>query len=131
MVAGGARGRREELMPPELAAALADMTVLQVLGWLAAVGVVVAFAVKAWPWLKGFVRLVEALSDLPEFMERIRHQVENDHDTNLRDEVTQILDSVDDLSGQMAQIVDWKQLHEKKSDATILRIQALELKETP
>lgn len=118
-------------MPPELAAALADMTVLQVLGWLAAVGVVVAFAVKAWPWLKGFVRLVDALKDLPDMMERIRHQVENDHDTNLRDEVTQILDSVDDLSGQMAQIVDWKQLHEQKSDATILRIHALEQKETP
>jgi hypothetical protein len=122
---------------------LGDVTVLQLCLWIAlAVGVLVGLY-KAWPWVKRAVKLVDALTALPafmetvegkvhelsDFMERVRHQVENDHDTNLRDEVTQILELSDATSTQVAELSDWQKNHELKSDDAYRRITALEQKE--
>lgn len=130
-------------MPAELQEVLGDVTLLQFVLWvIVGVGAVVGLY-KAWPWVRRVVRLVDALGDLAEFMvtvnakvhvliefmERVRHQVENDHDTNLRDEVTQLLDMTSDMSGQLAAVVDWQEKHEVKSDAAYARITALEQKE--
>lgn len=98
----------------------------QILAWVLAGIAVLTFAYKAWPWVRRTVRTVDALSDLPDFMERIRHQVENDHSTNLRDEVTQILDLANDTAGVVAEVMDWQQKHERKSDATLRRIADIE-----
>lgn len=101
----------------------------QILAWVLAGIAVLTFAYKAWPWVRRTVRTVDALSDLPDFMERIRHQVENDHSTNLRDEVTQILDLATDTATQVAELSDWQKKHELKSDAVVARVAALESKE--
>lgn len=113
-------------MPSEVRSALEALSAYQAIIWTAfAVGM--AYAVyKAWPVIRRFVRTVDALGDLPDFMERIRHQVENDHDTNLRDEVTQILDLANDTAGVVAEVMDWQQKHERKSDATLRRIADIE-----
>ncbi len=116
-------------MPPEVQAFLAEVSGLQIIIWG---GVAIAAAVgiyKAWPVIRRFVRTIDALGDLPDFMERIRHQVENDHDTNLRDEISQVLDSLNDMTGQIARLADWQKKHEGKSDAALARIHALEAKE--
>lgn len=117
------------MIPQPVADWLADVTVLQVLFWLIALGVVIGFIWKAWPVLRRIMQLVDVLASLPELVERIRHQVENDHDTNLRDEVTQLLELVADLATKFAQLFDWQKKHEKRSDALVARIVALEKKE--
>ncbi|WP_292698154.1 hypothetical protein [Microbacterium sp. 69-10] len=81
---------------------------------------------KNWKNLKRLFALVDALIGLPEFMERIRHQVENDHDTNLRDEVTQILDLANDTASKVAELADRQERHERKSVATLQRLGAIE-----
>ena len=105
--------------------------------WLVILIAIVTFLVKFWPLIKGFVTAVENLKELPAFMkrtddyieesiesqkrqddelhalsdltQRIRHQVENDHDTNLRDDVTDALVRID-------QITAWTGRHEILSD---------------
>lgn len=113
-------------MPPEVQRFLEEISALQVLIWGAAIVAVCVGLYKAWPVVRRFVRTVDALGDLPDFMERIRHQVENDHDTNLRDEVTQILDLANDTAEKVAEVTDWQRAHEQKSDATLGRISAIE-----
>ncbi|WP_336647513.1 hypothetical protein [Microbacterium sp. MMO-10] len=108
---------------------LADLTGLQILLWILAVAAVLGFVWKAWPIIRRAVKLIDALGELPEYMERIRHQVENDHDTNLRDEVTQLLELVTDIARKVAQVFDWQKKHERRSDALVARIVALEKKE--
>lgn len=50
---------------------------------------------RAWPTIKQFVVTVNAITGLPEFMKRtdasiatMRRQIENDHKTNMRDDIT-------------------------------------------
>lgn len=118
-------------MPPEVLAFLEGLSAYQIIIWGGALIALGVGIYKAWPVLRRFVQTVDALGDLPEFMERIRHQVENDHDTNLRDEVTQVLESLDSVSTQIAELGDWQKKHEEKSDAAMSRIHALEQKEKP
>lgn len=120
-------------MAPEIQAFLDELSALQILIWGAAIVAVCVGLYKAWPVVRRFVRTVDALGDLPDFMERIRHQVENDHDTNLRDEVTQILDLANDTAAKVADVADRQQQHEQKSVATLRRIAVIEdhIKEKP
>ncbi|MFK4729642.1 hypothetical protein ROT00_08155 [Agromyces mediolanus] len=67
--------------------------------------------VRLWPWLRRVVALVEALDTLPGFIERtdasvhrLRRQVENDHDTNLRDELSEALGTGRRLEGELARL---------------------------
>lgn len=96
------------------------------LAWVLAGIAFCAFIYKAWPWVKRFVRLVDALAELPDYMEKIRHQVENDHDTNLRDELTQVLENTERMSQQIDSLTLWQRKHEVKSDLNVARIDALE-----
>jgi len=113
-------------MAPEVQQFLEGISTYQAIIWsLFAIGLGVG-VYKAWPVLRRFVKTVDALGDLPDFMERIRHQVENDHDTNLRDEVTQLLDQLDVLVGQVAGLADWQKKHEEKSDALVGRVDRME-----
>ena len=106
-------------LPQPVADWLAEMTGLQILFWLVAIAGAITVAVKAYPVLRKAVKLTDALGELPEFMERIRHQVENDHKENLRDEITQILTTIEALS-------EWQKKHEIKSDAVVSRVGHIE-----
>lgn len=101
---------------------------------------VIAALVKTWPLITGFVEAVNAVKELPEFMEkanseskaqneqleklndlvqRIRHQTENDHKTNLREEITEALEGVNKL-------VAWTGRHELISDKFRADVQELQ-----
>lgn len=116
-------------LPPEVQEFLDSISVLQFLIWIAAAVAVVILIRKSWPTVSKFVRTIDVilelaerlarierqLGDQDELLERVRAQVENDHDTNMREELTEAL--------------EWQQKHEKKSDAVIARVAALEQKE--
>ena len=76
---------------------------------LTACWVLFRLLVRFWPWLKKVIALTEALGALPSFIERtdasihsLRRQIENDHDTNLRDELTEALDTTKRLERGVA-----------------------------
>lgn len=116
-------------LPPEVQEFLDSISVLQFLIWIAATVGIVILIRKSWPTVSKFVRTIDVilelaerlarierqLGDQDELLERVRAQVENDHDTNMREELTEAL--------------EWQQKHEKKSDAVIARVAALEQKE--
>lgn len=118
------------MMPPGLQQFLEGISAWAGLMWVVFIvgtlALVARWLIKAWPTFKLVIAVGEAIVQLPAFMERIRHQVENDHDTNLRDEVTQVLDAINDIAGQMAVLADWQKKHEEKSDAALGRIHDLE-----
>ena len=122
---------------------VAPWTILTI-GWIALGVTALGVLIKFWPTITKFVTAVNSFSSLPEFMEtqnkrsdehsarlegaiddlndrweRIRHQVENDHDTNLRDELTELLESV-------AKLAAWTERHEAFSDGYRDRIKSLE-----
>ncbi|MFF2388946.1 hypothetical protein [Agromyces sp. NPDC058104] len=94
--------------------------------WIAALIGLAVFIRKAWPVISKFVKTIDVVLELPdhlkriedrlgdqdetmesqgEVLERVRAQVENDHSTNLREEVTEAL--------------EWQEKHQRKSDATV------------
>lgn len=114
--------------------------------WVVIFIAILGFLVKFWPVIKGFVTAIENLKGLPEFMERtdsfiaeskssqtrqdnelqrlgnlidrIRDQVENHHDTNLRDDVTSALKAIEAMNA-------WTGRHEILSDAHRKQVQVL------
>lgn len=112
------------------------------------IGVVVIVAlVKAWPIISGAVSAINAIAGLPGFIdttteslasaqarlsdfddkwERIRRQVENDHQTNLRDELTELLDQLREAREEIARLATWTERHETLSDGYRERIKTLE-----
>lgn len=122
---------------------VAPWTILVVV-WIALGGTALGILVKFWPTITKFVASVNSFSSLPTFIEeqtvraerqndriegavddlndrweRIRHQVENDHNTNLRDELTELLETVTKLAA-------WTERHEEFSDGYRDRIKSLE-----
>lgn len=125
-------------MPPGLQELLEGVSAWSGLLWVLFIGgglaLIVQWVRKVWPTLKRAIALVDALGDLPDFMatiadkvheltskvhelsafmERVRHQVENDHDTNLRDEVTEILELANDTAAKVADLSDRQEQIEK------------------
>lgn len=47
-----------------------DATIAQAIGWATAAIAALIVLVKAWPWLKRTVRTVDALAQLPDFIDR-------------------------------------------------------------
>lgn len=91
-------------VPDWLLYLLGDTSLLQAVFWIAAICALIVALVKLWPVLSNLVHIVNAVTGLPQFIsrtdesiERLRHQVENDHDTNLRDELTQALEATERL----------------------------------
>jgi len=87
-----------------LATLFGDVTLVQAIMWVAAAFGLVVFLVWAWPKISAAVRTLDmiasleprmksvddrlaALDGVPEKLERVRNQVENSHDTNLREEL--------------------------------------------
>lgn len=131
-------------MPPGLQESLEGITAWAGLLWavfiIAALVFVCRWVVKAWPLLKQLVAVVEALIGLPAFMVRTRDQLENDHKTNLRHELTEVLETVTEMSRTVTDVQttlaaqgDWQKKHESKSDAIVHRIDGIDkqLKEKP
>ena len=121
------------MIPGPVADWLGDLTGLQILLWIVAIVGLGVFIAKAWPVIRKAVKLTDALGELPEFMERIRHQVENDHDENLRDELTatketsaQTAESVARILTTIEALSEWQKKHEVKSDAIASRVGHIE-----
>jgi uncharacterized membrane protein YcjF (UPF0283 family) len=84
---------------------LESINLFQIAVVIVAIYVVVRLLVRFWPWLRKVMDFTSALSQLATFIvrtdqtladqnvmiERLRKQVENDHDENLRDELTSAL----------------------------------------
>lgn len=71
-----------------------DVTVVQVILWLIAAGLLIALIAKIWPSLTKLatsinllLQLGAKLAGMDAKLERVRAQVENSHSTNLRDEL--------------------------------------------
>lgn len=102
-------------IPSWLADTFGDITIGQLIIWVVVLVLVILGIRKAWPALKAIVQFADTWQKLPGFMrdtsdliERLRAQVENDHKTNLRDELTQALatlqnvqESVEGMHGRM------------------------------
>lgn len=117
-------------MSGPIADLLADVTLLQVVLWIAGIAAIITALVKAWPVVKRGVQLIDTLGDLPETLTAIRSQVENSHDTNLRDELDGIRDDLSSLHDTAKALAAWQAKHEAKSDAALHCIDALEQKGT-
>jgi len=81
-----------------------DATIVQGVAWVGAFVGLVFVVVKAWPWLKRAVRLVDALAQLPDFIDRtdktlagqdmkieqIHHEVNYNNGSSVKDAVSRI-----------------------------------------
>lgn len=81
-----------------------EPVILWVVFIVAVIWLGIRMLIKIWKPLKRFVVTINALSILPTFvpetkamLERLRSQVENDHRTNLREELTEALEATRDL----------------------------------
>lgn len=66
---------------------------------------------RTWAPLRKFITTIDALDELPNFttetkatLEKLRAQVENSHSTNLRDELTDALESLEGLHGRLDRV---------------------------
>jgi len=81
------------------------VSVAQAALWVAAIGLAIAFIIKMWPFIRKFFDIVDALIALPEYMEatrrdisEIRHEVQYNNGSSVKDAVGRIEDAVQDLS---------------------------------
>lgn len=108
--------------------------------WILAVA-----AFKFFPFLSKFVSLVNTLvgtEDKPglkkwqeaqtakldeqaKVLERVRHQVENDHSTNFRDDQDKLMAKVDELTNDFREHVAISKAKDKEGDATAYRVAVL------
>lgn len=125
----------------------AEWSALELILTVGALIAVIIMTVKLWPALSRFVRVVNALTALPAFIdrtddtiERLRAQVENDHDENLRDELTALAvtakrteEAVAGVHGRLDQVaskqdalVQWQQEHQAAAADGFARLGQLE-----
>ena len=82
------------------------VSALQPVGWVIGALAVIAFFVKGWPKLRAFVKVMDALTTLPEFMAdttatlksqdekiaEIHHEVQYNNGTSVKDSIERIED---------------------------------------
>lgn len=116
---------------PDWHALFGNASAAQVALWIVAIAAVIGLTLKAWPTVRRFVKTVDALADLPEFIEgtkaqrdlvnaalaEVRHEVLPNNGGSMRDEQTR-------QSEQLVIILD-------RLDRDHARISALEDKDTP
>lgn len=121
-------------MPPEVQGVLEQVTAWQTLIWAGVIVGALTAVYRAWPVLSRFVRTVNALSDLPEFMESVRKQLENDHGQegqveNMREELTMVRHTGEATQAAIAELSAWQKKHEAITATAHSRIRALESRE--
>lgn len=81
-----------------------SISVFQAVAWLIGILAVIGFFVKGWPKIRAFVRLVDALGTLPQFMAdttetlkeqnakiaEIHHEVQYNNGTSVKDSIGRI-----------------------------------------
>jgi hypothetical protein len=112
---------------------LGDTTALQMIFWIVAIFILLAVIIKIWPALRNGVNIIDAVAGLPAYiksstttMEKLRHQVENDHDTNLREELTEALELSKNSDEKLDKVLAWQSEHMKDYLRAITRIENLE-----
>lgn len=106
---------------------------------------VIRTAFKAFPFISKFVALVNTLVGTEEnpglkkwqeaqavkldeqakVLERVRHQVENDHSTNMRDDQDKLMTAVDDLKQELKDHIAISKAKDKEGDETAYRVASL------
>lgn len=88
-------------MPEWLTFLLADTSALQLVFWVVAIVALVAFIVKLWPALSQFVAIMNAVTGLPQFIERtdtrideIHHEVHYNDGTSAKDAIKRVEEGV-------------------------------------
>lgn len=115
--------------------------------WLAALGLVMWALVRAWPHVRKAMHFVDDVvgeperpghpprAGLMEMVAKLQHEVMPNTGTSLRDGVDRTEEHIAILTEQLAdltktvdQAIAWQKKHEKKSDAVVARVTALEQK---
>ena len=106
---------------------------------------IVRSAFKAFPFVAKFVALVNTLvgdeknpgigvrmeqqtkklDGQAEILERVRHQVENDHSTNFRDDQDKLMGKVDELTQEFKEHVAVSKAKDQEGDETAYRVAVL------
>lgn len=83
-----------------------SVSVFQAVGWVLGSLAVIAFFVKGWPKIRAFVKVIDALTELPTFMEtttetlrgqnekieEIHHEVQYNNGSSVKDSIERIED---------------------------------------
>lgn len=69
--------------------------------------------------------LTREVGELANVLERVRHQVENDHDTNFRDDQDKLIKSVEDLAEEFKAHVAISKAKDKEGDENAYRVAVL------
>lgn len=76
---------------------LASINLLQISIVVLAVGLIIRFLVKFWPWLRKLIRLIDSLGQLPDFITRtdstiaeIHHEVNYNNGSSVKDAVERV-----------------------------------------
>jgi len=102
-------------IPQWLSNTIGDVDLSTIIVWITIATLIFIGIRRAWPALRTIVKAADLWAQLGPFMtdttatiEKLRRQVENDHQTNLRDELTSALEqlhelrtSVDGMHGRM------------------------------
>ncbi len=67
-----------------------DLTLIQTLVWVGAAITIVTYLVKAYPVIRQFMRTIEALADLPDFMAKADRELTDNHGSSLKDAIRRI-----------------------------------------
>lgn len=74
-----------------------SVSVFQAAAWVIGILAIIAFFVKGWPKIRAFVRLVDALGELPQFMvdtktkiDDIHHEVHYNNGSSVKDAIARL-----------------------------------------
>lgn len=82
-----------------------DLLAAQVAAWIVAFALVIVLITKVWPWVRRLVRLVDALQELPEYMERTTKKIDQIHHEVNYNNGSSVKDAIARLDGNVLELV--------------------------
>lgn len=105
---------------PDWSALLGDLTAVQFVLWIVAVGVVIALLIKLWPFIRNAVAIVDALVQLPAMkaqIDSIHHETHTNNGSSIKDATSRIEHGVKGLHDRMDAVeADVKALRETDNE---------------
>ena len=100
-------------MPSEWQTFWEAISVFQFFAWVLGVAALFGFVAKVWPWLRRAVKTVDALGQLPEFIERtdkqiaeIHHEVNFNNGSSVKDGVRRAENGIDRMEKGVKALFD-------------------------
>jgi len=100
-------------MPEWLTFLLADTSALQLVFWVVAIFALIAVFVKLWPALSQFVTIMNAVTGLPQFIERtdqrideIHHEVHYNDGSSAKDAIKRVEEGVAGLYAKVDELTE-------------------------